>query len=188
MTNAEAATLAIVACGAPLASRTAEVARCLQEAGWAVRVVATRDAMGWVVDADVERVTGFPALVDQRQPGSVKRFPPPEHVVVCPATFNTVNKLAAGIADTYAHSFLSEALATGTPITLAPMISTKLWGHPVLRGNLDVLGAAGVRYIDVRSGRVGPAEPVESGSGDQVTADFDTAWLVAAVGRPAQLS
>jgi hypothetical protein len=68
------------------------------------------------------------------------------------------------------------------------MISTKLWGHPALAGSLDTLSAVGVRYIDIRTGRVGPAEPVESGSGDQVTADFDPAWLVAAVGRPAQLS
>lgn len=180
--------LAIVACGAPLASRTAEVARCFQDAGWTVRVVATRDAMAWVPDVEVNDVTGFPTLVEQRQPGGIKRFPPPAHVVVCPATFNTVNKLAAGIADTYAHSFLSEALATGTPITVAPMISTKLWGHPVLPHSLDTLATAGVRYVDVRSGRVGPAEPVESGSGDQVVEAFDPGWLVAAVGGPAQMS
>lgn len=52
--------------------------------------------------AQVEKVTGCAVLVEQRQPGQAKRFPPPAQVIVCPATFNTVNKLAAGIMDSYA--------------------------------------------------------------------------------------
>jgi phosphopantothenoylcysteine synthetase/decarboxylase len=94
--------VALVVCGAPLSARAADLARHLIESGRPVRVVATRDAMAWVPAADVERVTGYPPLVDQRQPGHAKRIPPPARVFVCPATFNTVNKLAAGIADRYA--------------------------------------------------------------------------------------
>jgi phosphopantothenoylcysteine decarboxylase len=73
--------------------------------------------MKWIDAAAVESVTGSPALVDQRQPGHAKRFPEPAHVVVCPATFNSVNKLAAGIMDTYAAGIMCEALASHTPLT-----------------------------------------------------------------------
>jgi phosphopantothenoylcysteine synthetase/decarboxylase len=49
-----------------------------------------------------------------------KRFPPPAHVIICPATFNTINKLAAGIMDDYppacSANLLCEALATRTPM------------------------------------------------------------------------
>jgi phosphopantothenoylcysteine synthetase/decarboxylase len=173
--------LALVACGAPLAARAADLARHLVDTGWRVRVVATRDAMAWVDDAAVERVTGAPALVGQRRPGQPSRLTDPAHVVVCPATFNTVNKLAAGIADTYAHSFLSEHLATGTPLTVVPTVSTALWSHPVWAANLDTLTAAGVTLLDVRTGRVGRPAPADSGTGDQIARAFDPHWLSAAL-------
>ncbi len=138
--------LALVACGAPLAARAHDVAAQAVEAGWIVRVVATPSAMNWV-DADrVEKVTGFTVLVEQRQPGQAKRFPPPAQVIVCPATFNTVNKLAVGIMDNYAAGLLCEALASQTPITIAPMVNNRLWSHPVWQRNLDVLTAAGVSH------------------------------------------
>nr|MBA2323048.1 flavoprotein [Pseudonocardiales bacterium] len=84
--------LALVACGAPLAGRVHDVAARAVELGWLVRVVATPSAMSWVDTAQVEKITGFAVLVEQRHPEQPKRFPPPARVVVCPATFNTVNK------------------------------------------------------------------------------------------------
>ena len=176
--------LAVVACGAPLASRVHDVAAAALEAGWLVRVVATSSALNWV-DADaVEQVTGYPPLVEQRRPGQPKRFPPPAHVVVCPATFNSVNKLAAGIMDTYAAGVMGEALATGTPLTIVPMVSDRLWGHPVWSGNLATLANAGVTFIDVRSGRAGVPQPVEAGTGDELALAFDPAAALVAAQRP----
>ncbi|MGH3672689.1 MAG: flavoprotein, partial [Pseudonocardiaceae bacterium] len=101
--------LALVAWGAPLAARVHDVAARAVEAGWRVHVVATTSAMNWVDARRAEQVTGFPVLAEQRQPGQAKRFATPAQVIVCPATFNTVNKLAAGIADSYAAGLLCEA-------------------------------------------------------------------------------
>jgi phosphopantothenoylcysteine synthetase/decarboxylase len=54
--------------------------------------------------------------------------------------FNTVNKLAAGITDNYATGLLCEALASRTPITIAPMVNNRLWPHPAWQHNhLDLL-------------------------------------------------
>jgi Flavoprotein len=120
--------LALVACAAPLAARVHDVAARAIEVGWIVRVVATPSAMKWV-DADrVEELTGCAVLVEQRQPGQAKRFPPPAQVIVCPATFNTVNKLAAGIMDNYATGLLCEALAS-RPRSLSHPWSTTGCGH-----------------------------------------------------------
>jgi phosphopantothenoylcysteine synthetase/decarboxylase len=178
--------LVLVACAAPLAARVHEVAARAVEAGWIVRVVTTPSARTWV-DADrVEKVTGFAVLVEQRQPGQAKRFPPPAQVIVCPATFNTVNKLAAGIMDNYATGVLCEALAARTPIIIVPMVSTRLWPHPVWRRNLDMLAAAGVRFIDIQTGHAGRPAAVQSGTGGDVIAAFDPAWVVTPLGSPAQ--
>jgi phosphopantothenoylcysteine synthetase/decarboxylase len=170
--------LALVACGAPLAARVHDVAARAVEAGWRVRVVATRSALNWVDDESVERVTGFRALVEQRRPDEPKRFPAPGWVVVCPATFNTVNKLAAGIMDDYPAGVLCEALASGTPMTVVPMVSDRLWGHPAWARNLGLLAAAGVTFVDVHTGRRGDPTPVDAGSGPVVAEAFDPGWAV----------
>jgi phosphopantothenoylcysteine synthetase/decarboxylase len=180
--------LALVACGAPLAARVHDVAARAIELGWLVRVVATPSAMHWIDTAQVEKTTGFPVLVEQRQPGQPKRFPPPAGVIVCPATFNTVNKLAVGIMDTYAAGVLCEALASRIPITVVPMVSTRLWRHPAWAHNLDMLTAAGVTFIDIRTGRAGQPAAVQSGTGGEVIAAFDPTWVLPLPGQPAQKS
>lgn len=181
--------LALVVCGAPLAARCHDVAARAVQAGWMVRVVATSSAMSWVDAAQVEKVTGFSVLMEQRQPGQAKRFPPPTQVIVCPATFNTVNKLAAGIMDTYPTGLLCEALATRTPMTIAPMVNNRLWTHPAWQRNLDMLTAAGVRFVDIQTGHAGRPAAVRSGTGVKVVAAFDPAWVLApASGRPTQKS
>jgi phosphopantothenoylcysteine synthetase/decarboxylase len=172
--------LALVACGSPLAAEVHEIAAYGADVGWEVRVVATPSALAWINAAAVERVTGFRPLVDQRQPGQVKRFPTPSRVLVCPATFNSVNKLAAGIMDTYAAGVLCEALASHVPMTIVPMVGGKLWGHPVWDRNLAALTAAGVTFVDVRTGRAGELTPVESGTGPAVSEAFDPAWVLPA--------
>jgi len=68
------------------------------------------------------------------------------------------------------------------------MVSTRLWDHPIWQRNLDFLTAAGVTFLDIRTGRAGTLEPVVSGTGDKVIAAFDPAWPLAAAGRPVQKS
>jgi phosphopantothenoylcysteine synthetase/decarboxylase len=173
--------LAVVVGGAPLAARAHEVAGAAVAAGWQVRVVATADALGWIDAAAVTTVTGAAPLSQQRRPGEAKRFPTAEAVVACPATFNSINKLAAGIMDNYPAGLLCEALGAGTPLVVVPMVSDRLWGHPVWAGNLRLLAGAGVRFVDVRTGRPGSPEPTEAGAGQRIADAFDPAWPIDAL-------
>jgi Flavoprotein. len=47
-------------------------------------------------------------------------------VVVAPATFNTVNKWAAGITDTFATGLLCELTGLGVPILAVPLVKDAL--------------------------------------------------------------
>ncbi len=174
------AALSLVVCAAPLADRIADVAAAFVAAGWDVAVVVTPMARSWVDHAAVKKVTGSTAVSDFRQPGDPPRGPEPAVTVVCPLTFNTLNKLAAGISDNYALGLLNEAIAGGTPVLAVPLISDRLWSHPALAGSLDRLGSAGVTFLDAETGDRG-ARPVRSGSGSEVAAAFDPAWLLSSV-------
>jgi phosphopantothenoylcysteine synthetase/decarboxylase len=168
--------LAVVACGSPLAARVHDVAAAGVETGWLVRVVATASAMNWVDAPAVERVTGHPPLVEQRRPDEPKRFPTPTRVVVCHATLNSISKLATGIMDNYAAGLLCEALATGIPITIVPMISDRLWGHPAVANHLATLARAGVTFVDPCSGERGRPWPVAQGT--DAASGFDPKWVL----------
>ncbi|WP_425413539.1 flavoprotein [Micromonospora rhizosphaerae] len=117
-------------CGAPLASRAADIAAALVADTWDTTVVGTPASAPWLdVDAVVS-VTNRPVRFDYREPSTPKTGPDPEAIVVCPATFNTINKAAAGASDTYALGVLCSALGTRLPTLVVPMINNKLWGHP----------------------------------------------------------
>jgi hypothetical protein len=155
--------LTLVVCGAPLAARAGEVADALRE-DWSVSIVVTDAAGQW-----------FPEASEHDRPR-------PDLVVACPLTFNTANKVAAGIMDTSAAGALCDALGAGVPIVAVPMVNNRLWGHPAWASTLQTLGDAGVRFVDPQSGRVGDPAPVQSGTGPEVVAAFDPEWVVAAVG------
>jgi phosphopantothenoylcysteine synthetase/decarboxylase len=170
------AALTLVVCGAPLAERAPDLAAAAVAAGWDVHVVTTPAALGWLDGDAVRQAAGSPARVDPRAPGQPKQAQPAA-LAVCPATFNTVNKWAAGIADNHAMGVLCEAAGSGVPIVVVPMVKDSLWRHPAWQASLDRLAAAGVTFVDVRTG--GPApQPVQSGSGAAVAAAFDPAWIL----------
>jgi phosphopantothenoylcysteine synthetase/decarboxylase len=167
----------LIVTGAPLASRCTDIAAALKEAGWSVQVVTTPAAAAWVDDATISTVSGQPAVGEHRDPGEAKRSEAPDAVVVAPATFNTIGKAALGIADTYAHSQLCEAIGSELPIVMVPMLNNKLWGHPALAGHLQTLIAAGVSFVDPQTGG-DSAAPVTSGTGDRVVSAFEPSWIV----------
>lgn len=173
--------LALVVTGAPLAARTTEVARSLQAAGWQVTVVVTESSRPWLDEAGIRQVVAQPLRTGHRAPDEPKPARPAA-VVVCPATFNTVNKLAAGVADTYPMSLLCESLGSGIPVVMVPMVNDLLWGHPGWERRLSLLSDAGVLFVDVRSGR-SDLQPLPSASGPEVVDAFDPGWVVAALSR-----
>ena len=103
-------------------------------------------------------------------------------MVACPLTFNTANKIAAGVMDTPAAGTLCDALGAGVPIVAVPMANTRLWGHPVWTTTLTALSGWGVVLLDPATGQLGDPRPVDSGTGDAVAAAFDPRWILAAIG------
>jgi phosphopantothenoylcysteine synthetase/decarboxylase len=167
----------LVVCGAPLTERAPDLIRALQDAGRRVVVVATPAARPWLDDDAVRELTGATPQTEFRDPSRPKGDGETDAMVLCPGTFNTINKAAAGAADTYALAQLCSAIGEGLPIIAVPFVNNKLWGHPAFPRSLAVLEDVGVKLLDVRTGKVG-ATPVQSGSGLDVVAGFDPAWVV----------
>ncbi|WP_327726489.1 flavoprotein [Streptomyces sp. NBC_00487] len=147
--------LYVVVCAAGIAVEVGKLITAAQERGWEVGVIATPVAMGGFFDtAAIEARTGRPIRSAWRSPGDPRPFPPPDAVVVAPATFNTVNKWAAGTADTLALGTLCEAYGLGVPIAVLPCVADALAAHPAYGASLERLRGMGVRFGDPYAGGV----------------------------------
>ncbi|GHH00605.1 flavoprotein [Streptomyces lanatus] len=145
--------LYVVVCAAGIAADVSKLITAAQERDWEVGVIATPVAMNGFFDtAAVEALTGRPIRSAWRTPADPRPFPPPDAVVVAPATFNTVNKWAAGIADTLALGTLCEAYGLGVPISVLPCVADALAAHPAYRDSLTRLRGMGVRFGEPYTG------------------------------------
>ncbi|GAA2260117.1 flavoprotein [Streptomyces ruber] len=140
--------LYVVVCAAGAAADVGELITAAQERGWETGVIATPLAMEFFDTAAVEARTGRPIRSAWRRPGDPRPFPAPDAVAVAPATFNTLNKWAAGIADTLALGTLCEAYGLGVPIAVLPCVADALAAHPAYRASLVRLREMGVRFGD----------------------------------------
>jgi phosphopantothenoylcysteine synthetase/decarboxylase len=139
--------LYIIACGGRPAGDLPEFVRYAAEQGWDVCVIATPSGMKFCDPDGLAAATGHPVRCDYKRPDEPDVLPPPDAFVVAPATFNTVNKLAAGISDTLALGLLNEAVGTGLPIIAVPFPNQMLARHPVFRTSIATLRSWGVRLV-----------------------------------------
>ncbi|MFR0355438.1 flavoprotein [Streptomyces sediminimaris] len=149
--------LYVVVCAAGVAADVGRLITAAQARGWEVGVIATPVAMNGFFDTAAVRVqTGRPIRSAWRTPGEPRPFPPPDAVVVAPATFNTINKWAAGLADTLAVATLCETYGLGVPVAVLPCVAGTLAAHPAYQDSLARLRGMGVRFGEPYSGEPGP--------------------------------
>jgi phosphopantothenoylcysteine synthetase/decarboxylase len=115
----------IVACGAGPAAAIGTCVKLAEDRGWRVRVTATPAALEFFDQQAIADQTGSPVRSQYARPGAPRSLIP-DAILVAPATYNTINKWAQGISDTYALGVLAEATGLGVPIVVLPFVNTAL--------------------------------------------------------------
>ena len=112
-------------------------------------LIATPTAALWLRDElpSLSALTGHPVRSTYKLPAEPDVLPPAEAMLVAPATFNTLNKWAAGISDTLALGLINEALGLPIPVVAVPWVNEPLARHPALSASLSTLRSAGVRLV-----------------------------------------
>ncbi|MFD5536417.1 flavoprotein [Streptomyces sp. NPDC127079] len=154
--------LYIVVCACGIASDVGKLITAALERQWDVGVIATPQGLGFLGTEAVEAQTGHPIRSAWRTPGETRPLPPADTIAVAPATFNTVNKWAAGISDTLALGILCEAYGMGIPTAVLPYLNSAQAAHPAYRRSLDQL-----REMDVLIGSYAPHKPKAGGGADR---------------------
>jgi phosphopantothenoylcysteine synthetase/decarboxylase len=136
-----------VVCGSPPARDVGRLVELAQERGWEVCVVCTPDGLKFVDVPGLAGLTGHPVRAKYKNPGDLDVLPPPSAMVVAPATVNTINKWAAGIADTLALGLVVEGIGLGLPIVAIPYTNSAMAAHPVFAESIGRLRAWGVTVL-----------------------------------------
>lgn len=138
----------------------------LVQAGIEVRTVATPAALQFVGKATLEGLTGQAVACDMWEPGRAM-----EHInlarwadlaLVAPATANTLNRLASGLADDLVGSLFLAWELQKKPWWVAPAMNVAMFEHALTQASLVKLAGLGVRVLPTGSG---PLACGEEGAG-----------------------
>jgi phosphopantothenoylcysteine decarboxylase/phosphopantothenate--cysteine ligase len=141
--------------------KACEAVSQLVQRGHRVRAVATAAALRFIGPATLEGLTGSPVLTDMFAPGAaldhinLTRWA--DLVIVCPATANTINRFAAGLADDLAGALFLAHDRT-KPFLIAPAMNPAMWSHPATVAAVDKLKGWGVLFLPVGEGRTACGE------------------------------
>jgi phosphopantothenoylcysteine synthetase/decarboxylase len=168
----KARVLYVIVCGAGPAGDVGKLADLAHQREWDVQVISTPAARDFIDAPGLEAKTGRPIRSEYRKPGE-PRSPKADAIIVAPATYNTINRWAAGISDTYALGLLAEAPGLGIPTVVLPFVNSALAGRQAFARSVDQLRNEGVRII------LGPGEfePHAPGTGSERVTTFP--WLIA---------
>jgi phosphopantothenoylcysteine synthetase/decarboxylase len=139
--------LYIITCGGRPAGHLVPYVEQLRADGWDTCVIATPSARKFICTPRLTEVSGHVVRFEYKQPDEQDVLPPPDAVIVAPATFNTINKWAAGISDTVALGLLNEAVGLGLPIIAVPFPNVALARHPTFRASIETLRSWGIRLV-----------------------------------------
>ena len=146
-TNPAPGVLYVLACGSPMARDVGILVELAQLDGWDVCVIATPDGEKFIDMAALQAQTGHPVRTQYKTPGEPDLLPPPDAMIVAPATVNTINKWAAGITDTLVLGLLVEGYGYGIPTAVVPYTNKVMAMHPALHESLAKLRAWGVHVL-----------------------------------------
>jgi phosphopantothenoylcysteine decarboxylase/phosphopantothenate--cysteine ligase len=156
----------------------------LTQSGVTVQTVATPAALNFIGAATLEGLSGRPVFRDLWETGRaldhIELARAADLALVCPATANTVNRLAAGLADDPVGALFLAWELKKKPWWLAPAMNHRMWQHPATVASLEKLRDWGVRVLDPIEG---PHACGESGPGRLAEPEQIAAEVLAALAR-----
>src|SRR5882672_3427915 len=148
----------LVLSGTTTAARCPELLRELVGLGFAtVIAIPTPNASRVIAPRDLADVAGA-QVVESYFDLAIRPRPPLGVVLFAPCSFNSLNKLAHGIADNLAFSVVAEAIKQGTTVIVGPSLNAPLLVHPEAQASLKKLASWGVTIVP----------PIDEGEGPRL--------------------
>ena len=143
--------------GGIAAYKSAGIVSLLKKKGYNVKVVMTENATKIIGPLTLETLSKNRIYVDMWDSNPHYEV---EHisladwadvVLIAPATYNIIGKVANGIADDMLTTILA-AVSVRKPVFFALAMNVNMYENPILKENIDRLKSFGYRFIDTKEG------------------------------------
>ena len=143
--------------GGIAAFKSASIVSLLKKKGYNVKVVMTKNATNIIGPLTLETLSRNRIYVDMWDTNPHYEV---EHisladwadmVLIAPATYNIIGKVANGIADDMLTTIIS-AVSTRKPVFFALAMNVNMYENPILKENIDKLKSYSYRFIEVEEG------------------------------------
>ena len=143
--------------GGIAAFKSASIVSLLKKKGYDVKVVMTKNAANIIGPLTLETLSRSRIYVDMWDTNPHYEV---EHisladwadmVLIAPATYNIIGKVANGIADDMLTTIIS-AVSIRKPVFFALAMNVNMYENPILKENIDKLKSYGYRFIEVEEG------------------------------------
>ena len=143
--------------GGIAAFKSASIVSLLKKKGYDVKVVMTKNAANIIGPLTLETLSRNRIYVDMWDTNPHYEV---EHisladwadmVLIAPATYNIIGKVANGIADDMLTTIIS-AVSIRKPVFFALAMNVNMYENPILKANIDKLKSYGYRFIEVEEG------------------------------------
>ena len=122
-----------------------EILSLLRHANAKVRVAMSEQTLKFCSPLAFEALSGECVLVGDNKPLAHIEYAKCDLMIIAPATANTINKIALGIAD---NAMLSCILACRAPKLIAPAANTAMLENPATQNSLKVLKERGFMVVN----------------------------------------
>ncbi len=145
----------VAVCGGIAAYKVCQVVSTLVQRGVAVTVAMTEAATRLVGPATFAALSGRPVLTSlwtaeaAADPQHIRLTEALDVLLVAPATYNMLGKIAGGIADDVVSTLIA---AANGPVLLAPSMNARMWENPVCQANVRRLTEMGYSIIQPGEG------------------------------------
>jgi phosphopantothenoylcysteine decarboxylase/phosphopantothenate--cysteine ligase len=165
MSNDDGRKILFLLTGSIACFKACDLVSRLAKRGMAVQTVASAGALRFVGPATLEGLTGRSPFTDLYESGRTM-----DHIrlarwadlaLLCPATANSINRLAGGLADDVIGAlFLAWELGR-KPWLVAPAMNATMWEHQATRAARERLAGYGAQLLPVGDGRLACGEQGE---------------------------
>ena len=146
----------LIVSGTTTAARAPELLRGLLGLGFkTVIAIPTPNASRVISGREMADVEGA-QVVESYFDLAIRPRPPRGVVLFAPCSFNSLNKVTHGIADSLALSVVAEAIGRQTPVVVGPSLNQPLLEHPQAQASLRTLPAWGVIVVPPEDEGYGP--------------------------------
>lgn len=144
--------------GSIAAYKSGDLIRRLQDAGFNISVVMTKEAEEFITPLTLETLSGnrvyrkmFEQAKENWEIDHISLAEKAELVLIAPATANIIGKIAFGICD---DILTCTVISTKAPVVICPAMNETMYKNKIVQENIKKLQTLGYKFVEPVKGKL----------------------------------